>query len=151
MASISTIFNIARTYLGDLNETRYSDLALSKAMEVALHCIYSDIGSSIEYAFDTQVITPTPSKEVINLIGTAIAFIIVLGEETSTALDYGGVVWKSGISSLDLSGYNRSVSNVAKNLREAYLRFLSAYNMTSDQSKEIDLYSTTIAGNVDVN
>lgn len=143
MSDLTEILDTTRTYLGDFNETRYVDAVIKKALRAALYTVSADIGSDYSYNDGTATITPSLTNIVKHLVATCTSVVLILGEETASALETGGLSWKSGMASINFAGYHKSISESAKKLSAHYNRLLEAYKLNNADFTDIDLYQVT--------
>jgi hypothetical protein len=141
-SKITSILDSSRTYLGDFEETKYSELLLKRALVAAAMAVSIDTGVSITYNASSDEISPTPSDQLSNLLALAICVVLMVGEETSSALYTGGLSWRSGISSINFAGYHKSISESGSKLKSMYDKYVELYkiNQVSDIGN-IDVYS----------
>lgn len=152
MAITNILFN-ARVILGDLTETKYSDKVLKHALVCALDGIAADFGVEMVYHASNETITPTPSAEFRHIISLAIGMVILIGEETASALNGGGTIWRSGLSSISLATSQASISSVTKRLLDVYNKTVIDYKVGASLvlSEDFDLYQTDDEDLVGVN
>lgn len=138
--NITSIFDSARTYLGDFQETKYSDELLKRALVAAVMAVSVDTGVSITYNAAVDEISPS-TNTMNNMLALAICVILMVGEETSSALYSGGLSWRSGLSSINFAGYQKSVSDSALKLKTMYDKYVQTYKINQSDIGEVDIYS----------
>lgn len=135
------IFDSARTYLGDFEESKYDILLLKRALVAAVMAVSVDTNTSITYNAATDEISPAVNSQMSNLLALAICVILMVGEETASALYTGGLSWRSGLSSINFSGYHKSISESAFKLKSMYDKYVEKYKVAQTDIGEVDIYS----------
>lgn len=140
-SKITSILDSSRTYLGDFEEAKYSELLLKRALVAAAMAVSTDTGVSITYDASSDEISPAPTTQISNLLALAICVVLMVGEETSSALYSGGLSWRSGLSSINFAGYHKSISESAMKLKNMYDKYVEAYKIGQSDIGEVDIYS----------
>jgi len=151
MANVKDVIEASRLYLGDLSATRYSETVMRVALNVALLAVNNDAGIDFTFNAGTNDITPTPSKLHKYLISLATAIVLIVGEETTAALDGGGAIWRSGISSISLGGYQKAIQEAGGKLRLLYNDAIIQMNMNSLTAESVDTYIKNATSLVAIN
>lgn len=142
MANITDIIAAARGFLGDSAGTRYSEPVMEVALTNALVAVNADLSMDFSYNASTRVLSPSPTKSEKYIIALAMATVLVVGEEIQSALDGGGMAWKSGLSSINLSGFHKSVSESAMKMMKRYEKTVQRNQLNDSTHGDIDLYRT---------
>lgn len=144
MATTHDILKAIRVLVGDTTETRYTDSDIEMSLGCALIGVNFDLGRNYSYSAGTRTITPDPDTVATALIAIATAMVMAVGEETASAFDGGGMIWRSGMTSISLAGYHKAVQDSVKKFQARYDRILDLYLVRDlPESSVIDLYSTT--------
>lgn len=149
--AITAILDSARTYLGDFEETKYSELLLKRALVAATMAVSADTGVTITYNATSDELAPSLDNQLSNMMALAICVILMVGEETSSALYTGGLSWRSGLSSINFAGYHKSVSESASKLKSMYDKSVETYKVNQGDLGEVDIYSVDDPDYVAVN
>lgn len=139
---VDDVLSIARVYLGDLGATRYTADNLKIGLLASIGALNADIGASYTYNAGTSVLDPEPTPVVGQMMGIGIALAITMGEEKAEALDGGGMIWRSGLSSISLLGFQKAIRDSVSSLKSEYERFRKSYNAGNTEVEDIDLYDT---------
>lgn len=149
--AITAILDSARTYLGDFEESKYSELLLKRALVAATMAVSSDTGVTITYNATSDELAPSLDNQLSNMMALAICVILMIGEETSSALYTGGLSWRSGLSSINFGGYHKSISESASKLKAMYDKAVETYKVNQGDLGEVDIYSVDDQDYVAVN